>query len=67
MTYESQTVHYHPEWDCAGRGSRGQRKSLCQVVQVAPFSVKLVGTASLLVQVPWMPSVTEPPAGMEPL
>ncbi len=38
-----------------------------QVVQVAPLRVKAVGAASLLVQVPWKPTVTEPPAAMEPL
>jgi hypothetical protein len=27
-----------------------------QVEQVAPFTVKAVGTTSLLVQVPWKPS-----------
>lgn len=48
-------------------GSAASARILCQVLQVAPFSVKLVGAALLLVQVPWMPSVTEPPAGMEPL
>ena len=37
------------------------------VVQVAPLRVKAVGVALLLVQVPWKPSVTEPPAAMEPL
>jgi hypothetical protein len=29
--------------------------------------VKLVGTASLVVQLPWKPSVTELPGAMEPL
>ena len=38
-----------------------------QVVQVLPLTVKLVGEASLLVQVPWNPSVTDPPAAMVPL
>jgi hypothetical protein len=31
-------------------------------VQVAPFRVKAVGAASLLVQVPWNPTVVLPPA-----
>ena len=38
-----------------------------QVVQVLPLTVKLVGEALLFVQVPWNPSVTDPPAAMVPL
>ncbi len=34
------------------------------LTQVAPFSVKLVGLASLLVQVPWKPKDCDPPAGI---
>jgi hypothetical protein len=37
------------------------------VLQVAPLSVNAVGAASLLVQVPWKPTVTEPLTGIEPL
>jgi hypothetical protein len=36
-------------------------------VQAAPFRVKLVGVASLLVQIPWNPTVTLPPGEMLPL
>ena len=53
-------------WPLAA-GRTASARTRCQVLQVAPFSVKLVGAALLLVPVPWMPSVTEPPAGMEPL
>jgi hypothetical protein len=34
------------------------------VLQVVPLTVKDVGTASLVLQVPWKPSDVEPPAGM---
>jgi len=37
------------------------------VVQVAPLSVNAVGAASLFVQLPWKPTVTEPPGAMAPL
>jgi hypothetical protein len=40
---------------------------LCQVAQVAPLTVKLVGAASLLVQVPWKPTDIELPAAIEAL
>jgi len=35
--------------------------------QVAPLTAKLVGAASLLVQVPWKPNEVFPPAAMAPL
>jgi CheY-like chemotaxis protein len=65
-----------------GRGDRGhasvrksqklfyperRRGDSCQVLQVAPLRVNAVGVASLLVQVPWKPTVVEPLTGIEPL
>ncbi len=36
-------------------------------MQAAPFTVNAVGTASLLVQVPWKPSEVFPPGAIVPL
>jgi signal transduction histidine kinase len=43
------------------------RPGAAQPAQVAPFRVNAVGAASLLVQVPWKPSVMLPPGAMAPL
>ena len=50
----------------AGSGPAGRRPTRRQE-QVAPLRVKAVGAVSLLVQVPWKPTVTLPLTGMEPL
>jgi hypothetical protein len=44
----------------ASMSIRGLRRQ----AQVAPFTENDVGEASLLVQVPWKPSETEPPAAI---
>jgi hypothetical protein len=47
---------------CLGSGRRPRRH-----MQVVPFTVKAVGEALLLDQVPWKPNVVDPPAGTLPL
>jgi hypothetical protein len=45
-------------------GAQGYAGAVLQVAQVVPLTAKLVGTASLVVQVPWKPTEVLPPAAM---
>jgi hypothetical protein len=60
-----------PDYGAARRGrptaGPTQGEPLDQVVQAEPFTVNAVGTASLLVQVPWKPSEVLPPGAIVPL
>jgi hypothetical protein len=46
------------------RGPAGVRRRMRQVAQAVPLTVKLVGTASLVVQVPWKPMEVLAPAAI---
>jgi hypothetical protein len=50
-----------------GRRGGGPESTFCCQVQVVPFTENDVGEVSLVVQVPWKPSVVEPPAAMSAL
>ncbi len=65
------TIAFQVEMDAVlhrlTKSGHGYDHAPADQVQVAPLRVKVVGGASLLVQVPWKPTVTELPAAMAPL